>query len=207
MVNVCTFYHIHTKSRTRTKQNRTGSKASNPSAFVAKTSKNSHRFLGTLCVPGSQPDGWKRLVWIRGGAGKAAWRRRVQWEAPNPSCVPWPWPWPWPWGWSLSPQWEAVWPPTVLCKWKPRTYFRVCEQENWKKGMRIRTSSWLFIAAQFGTAQSPSADDAVTRCALSHKGISFSLKEEWSAGTSLVVQWLRLHSQCRAPGFDPWSGN
>ena len=133
MVNVCTFYHIHTKSRTRTKQNRTGSKASNPSAFVAKTSKNSHPFLGTLCVPGSQPDGWKRLVWIRGGAGKAAWRRRVQWEAPNPSCVPWPWPWPWPWGWSLSPQWEAVWPPTVLCKWKPRTYFRVCEQENWKK--------------------------------------------------------------------------
>ena len=26
-------------------------------------------------------------------------------------------------------------------------------------------------------------------------------------GTSLVVQWLRLCSQCRGPGFDPWSGN
>ena len=27
------------------------------------------------------------------------------------------------------------------------------------------------------------------------------------AGTSWVVQWLRLSSQCRGPGFDPWSGN
>ena len=27
------------------------------------------------------------------------------------------------------------------------------------------------------------------------------------AGLPLVVQWLRLHSQCRGPGFDPWSGN
>ena len=26
-------------------------------------------------------------------------------------------------------------------------------------------------------------------------------------GISLVVQRLRLHSQCRDPGFDPWSGN
>ena len=27
-------------------------------------------------------------------------------------------------------------------------------------------------------------------------------------GTFLVVQWLRLHalSQCRGPGFHPWSG-
>ena len=24
--------------------------------------------------------------------------------------------------------------------------------------------------------------------------------------TSLVVQWLRLHMQCRGPRFDPWSG-
>ena len=24
---------------------------------------------------------------------------------------------------------------------------------------------------------------------------------------SLVVQWLRLHPQCRGPGFNPWSGN
>ena len=30
---------------------------------------------------------------------------------------------------------------------------------------------------------------------------------EGSAGTSLVVQWLRLHSQWRGPGFDPCSGN
>ena len=26
-------------------------------------------------------------------------------------------------------------------------------------------------------------------------------------GTSLVVQWLRLCSQCQGPAFDPWSGN
>ena len=26
-------------------------------------------------------------------------------------------------------------------------------------------------------------------------------------GTSLVGQWLRLHSQRRGPGFDPYSGN
>ena len=28
-------------------------------------------------------------------------------------------------------------------------------------------------------------------------------------GTSLVVQWLKVHPQfqCRQPGFDPWSGN
>ena len=26
-------------------------------------------------------------------------------------------------------------------------------------------------------------------------------------GTSLVVQWLRLCSQGRGPGFDPWAGN
>ena len=26
-------------------------------------------------------------------------------------------------------------------------------------------------------------------------------------GTFLVVQWLRLCSQCRGPGFDPWSRN
>ena len=26
-------------------------------------------------------------------------------------------------------------------------------------------------------------------------------------GTSLVVQRLRLHSQCRGPRFDPWLGN
>ena len=27
-------------------------------------------------------------------------------------------------------------------------------------------------------------------------------------GTSLVVQWLRLHApQCKGPGFNPWSGN
>ena len=26
-------------------------------------------------------------------------------------------------------------------------------------------------------------------------------------GTSLVVQWLTPRSQCRGPGFDPWSGN
>ena len=25
-------------------------------------------------------------------------------------------------------------------------------------------------------------------------------------GTCLVVQWLRLCSQCRVPGFDPWVG-
>ena len=30
-------------------------------------------------------------------------------------------------------------------------------------------------------------------------------KKKW--GTSLVVQWLRLYSQCRGPRFDPWSGN
>ena len=28
-----------------------------------------------------------------------------------------------------------------------------------------------------------------------------------TVGTSLVVQWLRLHSQCRGPRFDPQSGN
>ena len=28
-----------------------------------------------------------------------------------------------------------------------------------------------------------------------------------AAGTSLVVQWLRLCFQCRVPGFDPWLGN
>ena len=27
-----------------------------------------------------------------------------------------------------------------------------------------------------------------------------------SLRTSLVGQWLRLHPQCRGPGFDPWPG-
>ena len=26
-------------------------------------------------------------------------------------------------------------------------------------------------------------------------------------GISLFVQWLRLYSQCRGPGFNPWSRN
>ena len=29
----------------------------------------------------------------------------------------------------------------------------------------------------------------------------------YCGGTSLLVQWLRLYSQCRGPGFDPWTGN
>ena len=33
-----------------------------------------------------------------------------------------------------------------------------------------------------------------------------SLKKR-GLGTSLVVQWLRLCSQCRGPRFDPWSDN
>ena len=37
--------------------------------------------------------------------------------------------------------------------------------------------------------------------------ISFLLKKNTYLGTSLVVQWLRLRSQCREPGFDPWTGN
>ena len=32
-------------------------------------------------------------------------------------------------------------------------------------------------------------------------------KKEKKIGTSLVVQWLRLNSKCRGPGFNPWSGN
>ena len=28
-----------------------------------------------------------------------------------------------------------------------------------------------------------------------------------STGTSLAVQWLRLHFRCRGHGFNPWSGN
>ena len=32
-----------------------------------------------------------------------------------------------------------------------------------------------------------------------------SLDRNVSWGTSLVVQWLG--TQCRGPGFDPWSGN
>ena len=31
--------------------------------------------------------------------------------------------------------------------------------------------------------------------------------QEAHTGTSLVVQRLRLHTQCRGPGFNPWSGN
>ena len=31
--------------------------------------------------------------------------------------------------------------------------------------------------------------------------------EEHSQGTSLAVQWLRLHFQCTGQGFDPWSEN
>ena len=32
-------------------------------------------------------------------------------------------------------------------------------------------------------------------------------KRRRAQGTSLVVQWLRLHSQCIQHGFDAWSGN
>ena len=31
------------------------------------------------------------------------------------------------------------------------------------------------------------------------------IKSKWR--TFLVAQWLRLCSQCRGLGFDPWSGN
>ena len=33
------------------------------------------------------------------------------------------------------------------------------------------------------------------------------IRLEIKSSTSLLVQWLRLCSQCRRPGFDPWSGN
>ena len=35
--------------------------------------------------------------------------------------------------------------------------------------------------------------------------VSYPVKLRW--GTSLVVQWLRLRSQCRGPRFHPWLGN
>ena len=31
-------------------------------------------------------------------------------------------------------------------------------------------------------------------------------KEKILAETSVVVQWLRIHCQCRGHKFDPWSG-
>ena len=37
--------------------------------------------------------------------------------------------------------------------------------------------------------------------------LCLSPQERELLGTSLVVQGLRLGSQCRGPGFDPWSGN
>ena len=36
-------------------------------------------------------------------------------------------------------------------------------------------------------------------------GVQIYLKKRL-LGTSLVVQWLRLCSQCRGPGFDLWAG-
>ena len=42
---------------------------------------------------------------------------------------------------------------------------------------------------------------------LSHQGVCvciYIFKIYEFMGTSLVVQWLRLHSQWRDPGFDPW---
>ena len=37
--------------------------------------------------------------------------------------------------------------------------------------------------------------------------IRSSIRLEIKSSTSLLAQWLRLCSQCRRPGFDPWLGN
>ena len=39
------------------------------------------------------------------------------------------------------------------------------------------------------------------------KIISKNIYKKRRKGTSLVVQWLRIHLECRGHGFDPWSGN
>ena len=35
----------------------------------------------------------------------------------------------------------------------------------------------------------------------------FRGKEIRPPGTSVLVQWLSPHSECRVPEFNPWSGN
>ena len=37
--------------------------------------------------------------------------------------------------------------------------------------------------------------------------ITINIKNILTVGTSLVVQWLRIHLPMRGHGFDPWSGN
>ena len=39
------------------------------------------------------------------------------------------------------------------------------------------------------------------------KTLSSCIIQRDTQGTSLVIQWLRLHSQCRGPRFNFWSGS
>ena len=39
------------------------------------------------------------------------------------------------------------------------------------------------------------------------KMMDYSFYKNVKLGTSLAVQWLTPHSQCRGHGFDPWLGN
>ena len=44
-------------------------------------------------------------------------------------------------------------------------------------------------------------------CRVGHNLASEQQHQRRDARTSLMVQWLRLHSQRRTPGFNPWSGD
>lgn len=70
--------HIHTQSKKKQKDQRNPP----PLPVQVKTSRNSQSVQAP--VPGSQPRGWKRLVWLRGGARKAAWMWRIWPETPSP---------------------------------------------------------------------------------------------------------------------------
>ena len=42
---------------------------------------------------------------------------------------------------------------------------------------------------------------------IGNKDLAISLNARKIPGTSLAVQWLRIHPQCRGHKFDPWLGN
>ena len=87
-------------------------------------------------------------------------------------------------------------------KWQPTPVFLPGESQGWRS----------LVAAVYGVAQSQtrlkqlsSSSSRGWETQSDIQGEEYWLKSDSTRGTSLVVQWLRLHIQCKGPEFNPWS--
>ena len=115
----------------------------------------------------------------------------------------------WTWVWANSRRWWRTEKPGVLqsmgsqrvrherlSEWTTTTSHGV--SKSWTRLSYSTTNLSRVVSAE---------TDRPCSC---YKLIDIQIKSNeilQHTGTSLVVQWLRLSSQSRGPGFDPWSGN